>query len=48
MDVEMCFDSDARIFLIYRGAELVLATKSYNRALKRFNELCDQFRGEFK
>lgn len=45
MDVDLCFDYENRMFYVYQGATLVLRTKSYNRALKRFNDLCDLYGG---
>lgn len=40
--VELTFDPEERTYCVYMGIEPMLVTTSYDRALKRFNELCEQ------
>ncbi len=45
MIIELTYDGESNEFCIYRGCDLLLHTKFYHRAIKRFTELCDQLRG---
>ena len=44
MDVELCFDAEKNLYLVFRGVEMVLQTKSYVKAINKFDALCGQIR----
>jgi putative hemolysin len=44
MDVELTFDADKNEYCVFRGCDLVVVTKSYSQAIKKFDELCEQVR----
>lgn len=43
MDVALIYDYQSNRYIVYRGFEAVLETPSHYVAIKRFEELCDQF-----
>ena len=43
--IELTYDAEANEYCVYRGCDLIVHTPSYDKALRRFNELCDQLRG---
>ena len=45
MEVDLCYNPAQKMYHVYRGITLVLSTKSYHKALERFNEICDQLKG---
>lgn len=42
MDAQLCFNSEDCTYHVYLGAELMLSTPSLDKALKKFNNLCEQ------
>lgn len=45
MDAELCYNGEDNTYLVYLGADLVLSTTSYDKALQKFNNLCRQLAG---
>lgn len=42
MDVTLSYDASKDVYLVYLGASLMVATRSYVKAVEQFNHYCDQ------